>query len=145
MALQGKSFSIDSGKIDGLYAKIKTARARADKLTMTKMNAAVNVVWGIAHAKRPMITKAMMKAQGRRSRVSDPSAEAGVPVRTGALQMSITKSVSKNGNVVTGKVETNSPYAKFLEFGTSRMPARPFMRPALALSGETVKKIFEKQ
>lgn len=52
-----------------------------------------------------------------------------VPVRTGTLQRSIT--VTKEGLMVYS-VGSIIFYAPFVEFGTSRMRAQPFLRPALA-------------
>lgn len=55
-------------------------------------------------------------------------AKARTPVRTGTLRRSIA-SVFENGGL-TGKVGPSVFYGKFVEFGTRRMGARPFMRPA---------------
>jgi HK97 gp10 family phage protein len=146
MSLKGGSFSIDSGFADDFSNRIKGAQDRINKLLVQRVTAATAIVYGIAHAKRPMITKIMMKQQGRTTRVSDPGAEAGVPVASGTLQLSITKNVKSSGGKVTGTVTAgeNVPYANFIEFGTSKMPARPFMRPALNLSREAIKAIFNK-
>ncbi|MCP8316514.1 MAG: hypothetical protein H3Z51_06605 [archaeon] len=46
------------------------------------------------------------------------------PVRTGALRDSIRPSM--------GMVEARVPYAKFVEYGTRRMKAQPFLRPAIS-------------
>lgn len=37
-------------------------------------------------------------------------------------------------------VSSNAPYAAFLEFGTSKMAARPYMRPALEKNRERISK-----
>ena len=55
-------------------------------------------------------------------------AKAKAPVRTGTLRRSIA-SVFSNGGL-TGKVGPSVFYGRFIEFGTRRMGARPFMRPA---------------
>ena len=55
-------------------------------------------------------------------------AKARTPVRTGTLRRSIA-SVFENGGL-TGKVGPSVFYGRFIEFGTRRMGARPFMRPA---------------
>lgn len=39
------------------------------------------------------------------------------------------------------RVSSNAPYSKFLEFGTSRMEARPFMLPALRACRREVTKL----
>lgn len=49
---------------------------------------------------------------------------------TGALRDSIEHVVMREGNEVVGYVGTNDPIAKYHEFGTSRIPARPFLSAA---------------
>ncbi len=145
MALRGKSFSIDTGKFDNLISKINALDSRAQHLTELKIRKATDIMWRVAHQKRPMMSKAQMKSEGRRKRVSDPMAEAGVPVQTGALQQSIQKSVESTRHGARGRIWTNIPYGKFVEFGTSRMQARPFMRPAIVLTREAIKAMFAKK
>lgn len=74
------------------------------------------------------------------------------PVRTGTLRRSLHVGGARNKTpeftptpdtpelpapsknlrgILFAKIGTNLNYAQFNEFGTSRMPARPFMRPAL--------------
>ena len=63
--------------------------------------------------------------------VAEQVAEAAremAPVDTGRLRGSIV--VEANGN--NHAVVTDVPYAPFLEFGTSQMPAQPFLGPAAA-------------
>ena len=53
-------------------------------------------------------------------------------VVSGRLRSSITAGVpEKNGNEYTQKIGTNVKYGPFHEFGTKRLPARPFLRPAI--------------
>jgi len=141
---------VNTGALDGLLDKVKKEEDRAHKQTVKKITASVNILYKLASAKRPMITNAQAKAQGRRKvggkyqRVSDPDAKAGVPVRSGELQRSIEKKVEDKGVKVIGSVYTDSPYANFVEFGTSRMRARPFMRPAIELGKAAIKLLFSK-
>jgi len=54
------------------------------------------------------------------------------PVDTGRLRSSIqTSGLQRDGRGAYIKVGTNVFYAGFVEFGTSRMPAQPYLRPAL--------------
>jgi HK97 gp10 family phage protein len=72
-------------------------------------------------------------------------------LETGALRDSITHNVDANGKEAA--VGTDLDYAKYLEFGTSKMPARPFLGGALIAKEHEigdgvvaeVKKIFEKK
>lgn len=58
---------------------------------------------------------------------SVPSAPGAMPgVRSAALVGSIQKFRQKR----SGYLQSNTPYDAFLEYGTSRMAARPFMTPA---------------
>jgi len=71
-------------------------------------------------------------------------AKALCPVDTGSLQRSIrtfkrevggvlcSVGVSAGGYVVNPKTRRIVDYASFVEYGTSRMAARPFLRPAFA-------------
>jgi len=70
-------------------------------------------------------------------------AKATVRVDTGSLQKSIRKQhhvsqghihsigVSAGGYIVNPKTGRLVDYARYLEYGTSRMPPRPYMTPAL--------------
>lgn len=50
-------------------------------------------------------------------------------VQTGNLQESVTGEAVQAGSRTTLVVRARMPYARFLEYGTARMAARPFMRP----------------
>lgn len=54
------------------------------------------------------------------------------PVRTGTLRRSITSDVQQLGNRVVAVVGTNVRYAPYVELGTRRKVARPYLKPALA-------------
>lgn len=51
------------------------------------------------------------------------------PVDTGALRRSIRLSLEDSN--LKAVVKTNVPYAKFVEYGTIRQKAQPYMRPSL--------------
>ncbi len=57
-------------------------------------------------------------------------AEAGCPVDTGFLRSTVF--VRENGNDV--EVGFEAPYASYVEFGTYKMAAQPFLRPALDIA-----------
>lgn len=54
------------------------------------------------------------------------------PVDTGRLRASISHALDRDGRGLVGVVGTDVDYAPFVELGTSRAPAQPFLRPALA-------------
>jgi HK97 gp10 family phage protein len=54
--------------------------------------------------------------------------QAVVPVRSGRLKNSIRKN-SQAGRIVVGPVDVE--YAAYVEYGTNRMKAQPYVRPSL--------------
>lgn len=73
------------------------------------------------------------------------SAKNYVPVDTGRLQESITSEVRETGKTVVGSVAPHTEYAGFVEYGTYKMPAQPYMRPALDENREAVTEIFRSE
>lgn len=61
-----------------------------------------------------------------------------VPVRTGFLRDSIHKEEVRSGLVATRGVQVDAPYWVFIEFGTVKMSARPFITPSM----ETIRTRF---
>jgi HK97 gp10 family phage protein len=137
-------FKLDPGAFDNLDRSMKKRWSGSDKVIQSRIKMATNMVWRIAHQKRPMITAKQAKAEGRSKRVSDPGATLGVPVDTGALQASIQQSVTKSGGKYIGQIWTKGiPYAGYMEYGTSKIAARPFMRPAIDLNREAIRRMLK--
>ena len=64
-------------------------------------------------------------------------------VDTGTLRRSVTYSVDEKNLVgYVGSVINDPPYGAYLEYGTSRMKPRPWLKPATEKSMETIKKIM---
>ena len=63
-------------------------------------------------------------------------------VDTGRLRQSITHDVEQDGSTVTGRVGTNVVYGTYLEFGTSKMNPRPWLKPSLAINREKIHEII---
>lgn len=54
------------------------------------------------------------------------------PVDTGRLRASVGRALDRDAQGLVGVVGTDVDYAPFVELGTSRAHAQPFLRPALA-------------
>lgn len=65
-----------------------------------------------------------------------------VPVDTGFLKSTIKKI---NKSKLTKIVEVSAPYAGFVEFGTSKMRAKPYVRPPLERAMKTLKQLLPKR
>lgn len=57
------------------------------------------------------------------------------PVDTGRLRSSIAEELGQDSRGLVEVIGTDVAYAKHVEFGTSRMNAQPFLRPALTEAG----------
>lgn len=140
----GLTFKVNLGAIDQLANKVGKRLDQDDKIIRKRMTSATGMVWRIAHQRRPYISKMQMKAEGRTRRVSDPNATLGVPVRIGVLQESIKQKVTRTKLMTyQGEVSTQGiPYASYMEYGTSRIAPRPFMRPAITFTQDAIKRLF---
>lgn len=75
---------------------------------------------------------AVAKELARRAIKVDAAAKRLCPVDTGRLRSSITWTLASDHKGLLAIIGTNVVYAPHVEFGTSRMRAQPFLRPALA-------------
>lgn len=69
----------------------------------------------------------------------EADAKRRTPVDTGRLRASITRAIEHDAQGLVGIVGTNVEYAPYVELGTRRMRARPFLRPALGAASETTR------
>ena len=67
----------------------------------------------------------------RRTIKVDRAAKDRCPVDTGRLRSSITWRLGRDSQGLLGIVGTNVTYAPYVEFGTARTAAQPYLRPAL--------------
>lgn len=90
-------------------------------------------------ASLPALEAAMGEAVG----IVNGEAKDIVPVDSGNLRSSI-HGLVEDGNTkeITGKVATSTEYAPYVEFGTSKMGAQPFLWPALRLNQKRIQKLF---
>ena len=63
---------------------------------------------------------------------------------TGFLVSQISTNVETRGKQVIGQIISSAPYSKHLEFGTTKMSARPFMQPSLEKNKRKIREIFKK-
>ena len=80
------------------------------------------------------ISGRLVQNMERACRFAADAARAKVPVRKGILRSEIDYTVSAHGQVIEGVVGVRRGrgfYGYFVELGTSRMTARPFLRPAV--------------
>lgn len=68
----------------------------------------------------------------RRALQVERSAKGLCPVDTGRLRSSITNELTEDGEGLVAIVGTDVEYGIYVELGTSRMAAQPFLLPALA-------------
>ena len=68
-----------------------------------------------------------------------------VPVKTGFLKSTGHTEISQTEKSVTGSVIYDAEYASHVEFGTSRMGSRSYLRAALDTTRDTVKEVFKSQ
>lgn len=67
----------------------------------------------------------------RRAVSVDRAAKGYCPVDTGRLRSSINWRLATDSQGLLAVIGTNVEYAPYVEFGTGRMGAQPFLRPAL--------------
>lgn len=82
----------------------------------------------------PRIRIAMEDASEEASKLIATRAKSIAPKRTGRLRDSIRASGFM--------IEARAPYSRFVEFGTRKMKAQPFLRPALEEEKGKVRNIF---
>lgn len=78
------------------------------------------------------------------------AAKQGAPVRTGKLKKSLVKRVKRVGGVVVGKIGIKpktygNRILHLVEFGTSKMAAKPFLRPAYYQTRDESKEIYKRE
>ncbi|MDN2452525.1 HK97-gp10 family putative phage morphogenesis protein [Lactobacillus sp. UCMA15818] len=101
------NIKVEFSGLDKLFAQFESSKGKARNVTASAMKATV------------------AKAQQTSQKVA--------PHRTGYLRNNImVKPVKISGDTVTGEYDANADYSSFVEDGTYKMRAQPFMRPGVA-------------
>lgn len=95
------------------------------RLSATISDAAVAAMFERLKQQAPFVAKRIVKASAIRI---EKRAKQLVPVDTGRLKRSIEVQTEKQGFVQ--RVISDVPYAPYVEFGTRKMHAQPFLTPA---------------
>lgn len=88
------------------------------------------------------LTLGMQRALNEIGMTAEAYAKQECPVDTGRLRNSITYQVSNAEKSVY--IGTNVEYAPYVELGTDRQKAHPYLRPAAHNHGEEYRKILRK-
>ena len=85
---------------------------------------------------RPMRQEIAIAVEETGAAIVD-TAQSTVAVRTGFLRDSIGLKIERKGNAAFGRItaiiQVTAIYAKFVEFGTRKMAAQPFLYPAVQM------------
>lgn len=89
------------------------------------------------------INEEVLRALERIGQAAEGYAKDLCPVDTGNLRSSITHVVDEsNGAVYIG---SNTSYAPFVELGTVKQQAQPYLKPAATEHGQTYRNIMEEE
>lgn len=84
--------------------------------------------------RRPLVAVGLARQATRKAGLDvEREAKVRAPVATGFMQGSIGTDVVGNEHVTTVKIGPTAEYAPYVEYGTHRAAAQPFMGPAVDL------------
>lgn len=90
----------------------------------------------------PMTHAAIVRGVALAAAKVEGDAKTIVPVDTGHLRASISSNSHSTANGAEAEVSTNVEYAAYVEFGTSRQKAQPYLHPALQKNKANIRKII---
>ena len=140
----GISMSVNDRDFAGKIEKrIKLLEQNVNRAVFKSTNLVKNdAVYSILRGAKTGVTSVRYKPR----RTHQASAAGEAPASdTGFLASNITMEVSKNNFGAVGMVISSAPYSAALEFGSTKMAARPFLQPALDRSARKIKEIFIKE
>lgn len=128
------------GKVNqhGIDVGMKAHETRG--LTDSDVNKLVEVRENNAEAFKAAMNAAVARALEEVGLVAEGHAKAACPVDTGRLRNSITHVVDPDGHGVS--IGTNVEYGRYVELGTSRAKAQPFLHPAATEHAEEYEAIM---
>ena len=88
----------------------------------------------------PVTRDAVASGVSKAALLVEGSAKMVTPVRTGHLRSSISGRSEKTSDGAKATIGTNVEYAPYVELGTSRQQAEPYLHPALQKNKTKVKK-----
>ncbi len=89
------------------------------------------------------MNSAMIVTLNRGINIVDADAKSLTPVDTGMLRSDNKKTV--DNTKLIAQESNNTEYAPYVEFGTSRQPAQPYLRPALIKNSRKIINIAIKE
>lgn len=92
-----------------------------------KVNTKYNRIYGFEASKREAIAQEVARA----AQAIEAQAKSAAPVDTGNLRNSIQAEPKTVTSKYTWRVFVGAEYAKYVEYGTVRMAARPYFTPAV--------------
>ncbi len=101
-----------------------------------------NVKWDDRKLKQQVAAAAAGGGMERAVLMVESDAKRFVAVDTGRLRSSITHEIERSKNEIVGRVGTNVVYGIVQEYGSSRMPAHPYLRPSLAKNLNKIRQLF---
>lgn len=127
------------------------AKVKLDKVAVNAIGTAMlytKMYKAVAYISNIVKEKIRKKGSGRiyrRGKTTHQASAAGEPpsTDTGRLLGSINYTVGADGRDIVGRVSANTEYAKYLEYGTTKMKPRPFLRPSLEEARRIIVGIFK--
>lgn len=88
------------------------------------------------------LKRGFYKAAAHVQKEAKKIAPVATPETSGYIGGTLRESISADANESEGRVFTNVEYAIYQEYGTSKMKAQPFLRPALGTSKKKINEIL---
>lgn len=127
-----------------LFLKNKEKRVQANLPKAIKMSCELVRSTALLDMEKTQRNMSVSYYSGKNRNIEHhPSLPGNAPAPdTGNLRASVHYTVEESGNEVIGRVGTDVEYGKHLEFGTSRMAPRPWLKPALEKNQDKIKKLI---